>query len=301
MSDAKFNALLANPEFKAFLSDQLRIASLSKKSIDEILQDLNEWARCFTHKTFDSARNYETFEFYGDKIVSSTASNYIKLVYGHKISTPVWLTKIYHHIISSRILARVGIERGFEKFILFDEQKFKAEMAEKKVPSYVDIRSYKGYKSMVEDVIESFFGLLSGIIEKKYSRGASMEICMRIISAYYRSVKIDISYENIFDPITRLKELYQSKLRWAETTTDSNGRRYKTKYIEESVAQQDGYNIYTYKVFGWMNQKTITESGKKLIAQAEGWEADVAKNAACTKALEVLKKYGHESIPPAQK
>ena len=124
---------------------------------------------------------------------------------------------------------------------------------------------------------------------------------MRIISAFYRAAKIDISYENIFDPITRLKELYQSKLRWMETTPDTRGKRYRTKYIEETVTPSDGYNVYSYKVYGWMNQKVIAESNKKLIAQSEGWDSDVAKNAACTEALEYLRKLGHVSIPPAQK
>lgn len=292
---------MADGDFKKFLSDQLSIASLSKKAIENILSDLSAWKKCFTHKTFDPVNNYETFEFYGDKIVSSSAANYIKINYGDKITTPVWLTKIYHHIISSRILAKVGMDRGFSSFLRFDEAKFRTEMNERKVPSYVNIEAYKGYKSMVEDVVESFFGLLSGILEKKYSRGVSMEICMRIISSYYRSTKIDISYENIFDPVTRLKELYQSKLRWMETTNDANGRRYKTKYIEEEIIPQSGHNIYRYKVFGWIGEKTITERNKKVIAEAEGWDGDLAKNTACKQALEYLKKIGHVSTPPPQK
>ena len=157
MAESKVKAGLREGDaFKSFLSKQLKLASLSDKTIESILENLDEWKRCFTHKSFDPVANYETFEFYGDKIVSSSAANYIKLVYGDKISTPVWLTKIYHHIISSRILAQVGMDRGFEEFIRFDEGKFRAEMTEKKVPSYVNLRSYKGYKSMVEDVIESW-------------------------------------------------------------------------------------------------------------------------------------------------
>ena len=283
---------MSDTEFKEFLRQQLSRASLKKSVIQELLKDLDSWRKCFTHKTFNEKENYETLEFYGDKIVMSGAANFIRHSFGENIKTPVWLTRIYHHIVSSKVLAAVGMKQGFSKFLRINRDLIREDLDKKSVPHYVPIEDHKVYRSIVEDTIEAFFGQLSIALEKKISRGASVEICARILDSYYRSANIDIGYDNIFDPITRVKELYQSKLKWSGTDADADGRRTKTKYLVEEIEERDGSIIYTYKVYGWYGKKIIRENEKTLIAQHSHWDSDVAKVEACRLALKYLKNKG---------
>ena len=292
---------MSDSEFKEFLALQLSRASLKKSIVEELLKDLDSWKKCFTHKTFDEKTNYETLEFYGDKIVMSGAANFIRHNFGDSVNTPVWLTRIYHHIVSSKVLAAVGMKQGFGKFLRINRDLIREDLTKKNVPNYIPIEDHKVYRSIVEDTIEAFFGQLSIALEKKISRGASVEICSRILDSYYRSAKIDISYENLFDPVTRIKELYQSKLKWIETDLDSNGRKYKTKYLVEEVGLHDGSNIYTYRVYGWLGKKNIRENDKTQISEYSHWDSDVAKVEACKLALTFLKKKGISTIPPNKK
>lgn len=290
-------------DFSKFLKEQLSRASLKNDVIDSLIKDLEPWRICFVHKNIDPKNNYENYEFYGDKIVSAAAASFIQKKYGDKIKAPVWLTKIYHHIVSSKILAKVGEIVGFSKFIKVNKQLLREEMNKKKVPSYIPVESYKLFFSIIEDTVEAFFGCLSTLLEDRLSRGSALEICTRILHSYYRTVPIDISYENLFDPVTRLKELYQSQLRWFETTTGPGGRRQKTVYLEEKVKEaEDGSNLYQYTVYGWMGQKEISEGNKVIIARLEGWEPDTVRNETARKALSYLKdRVSNFSQPPPQK
>lgn len=290
-------------EFSDFLREQFFRASLKKEFVDDLVKDLDPWKICFVHKNVDQKNNYENYEFYGDKIVSSAAASFIQKKYGDKIKAPVWLTKIYHHIVSSKILAKVGEQVGFSKFIKVNRELIREEMNKKKVPTYIPIEKHKIFMSIIEDTVEAFFGCMSTLLEKRLSRGASLEICTRILHSYYRSVTIDISYENLFDPVTRLKELYQQSLKWFETIPGPDGRKRKTVYLEETVKEaEDGSNLYTYTVYGWMKTKEITERNKKPISSSEGWDPDVTRNEAARKALAYLRDaLSVFPQPPAQK
>lgn len=290
-------------EFSTFLREQMERASLKKEVIEDLIKDLEPWKVCFVHKNVDPKNNYENYEFYGDKIVSSAAASFIQKKYGDKIKAPVWLTKIYHYIVSSKILAKVGEQVGFSKFIRVNKELLREDLEKRKVPSYIPVEKHKIFSSIIEDTVEAFFGCMSTLLEQKLSRGASLEICTRILHSYYRTVNIDISYENLFDPVTRLKELYQSQLRWFETTTLVKGRRQKTVYLEEKVEEaEDGSNIYTYTVYGWLKEKEISEKNKKVIASQQGWDPDTTRNEAAKNALLYLKDALRAlPQPPAQK
>lgn len=306
-------------DLKSFLREQLKRAYLKPEFVEEILQNTKDWEACFTHKSINPRANYETFEFYGDKTLNALTSDYVKKTYTD-INNVVWLTKIFHYITSNKILAQIGFQLGIDKFIKISDEFVAETMTKVNIKTKKEWLSSKNWSSVVEDTMEAFFGCLKLNIERLgYAKGVGFEVCSRILYSYYRETDIDISYDNIFDPITRLKELYQSAtVKWY-SHSHSDGSKVKNRYliVEQKTKGEDVY--WEASVYAWPSfiGKEVQCDGKcyhndkknkdwfykraTLISSVrDRTEAD-AKRRAALEALKILKERYELSLPQKPK
>jgi hypothetical protein len=89
---------------------------------------------------------------------------------------------------------------------------------------------------------------------------------------------ISIDYRDVFDPISRLKELYES-----------NVVGYKWKFNEsmDVISISKDPDVWTVKVYGWTNG---ADKPKVFLAEHTGKDKDATRSRACRKALAVLEK-----------
>jgi dsRNA-specific ribonuclease len=136
----------------------------------------------------------------------------------------------------------------------------------------------------LEDVFESFFGATEFIIDKKYKIGMGYKICYKIISKLLDKINISINYEELVDPKTRIKELF-----------DHN----KHKGIGTIEYIRTDQELCKYNKLCRSSVKHIPEKGKPvIIGSGEAYKYEEAEQIAATNALETLKLQGFiKTIP----
>jgi dsRNA-specific ribonuclease len=198
------------PHFKEFIREKLLSTNLfssqgknERLNIDLFLTGgaLSEFKKCFTHKSVDEKMNYEMFEFLGDRVYNQIISFYILNEYaceGKGVKNITWLTKIFHYITGGEFSAKIAMENKFKKYLRYNQFKVNS------------------INPLLEDCLEAFCGCILYVVRNyldlDYSIGYA--ICEKYILNILTRITPDVSYENIFDPVTRLKELYQSVLKW---------------------------------------------------------------------------------------
>lgn len=263
----------------------------------ELLQNENIklFRTAFTDSSFDSTNNYEYLEFLGDGCIGEFSVFYITDRFPY-VTSPKWLTRIKHNMISKKSLAYFSRKYHFEHFIriapLFFPKKKKTNPI-----NVADIRNLLSgmadinqiakqsqvleYLSILEDVVEAFVGCISFTINKMgKSHGLAVQIIHNILSYMLDREEISLDYKVVFDPITRLKELYD-KLRWLTNQT-------------YNISKNETLRNVTIDVYGFPGgQRT------KLVS-VTGLEQDFVKLEVAEKALKVLEeKYGiKEDILP---
>lgn len=155
------------------------------------------WARAFTHKSVDATFNYETFEFYGDKVMNYAFAMHVRERFDDKINQAKG-TLLMNQYMSESFQAQLAESLGLPEFVRFDPQ----------VPDV-------GNK-IKEDVTEAFFGCLNNLVNDRIEPRNTMgyAYCYNLLNNIMN--QIDISLENIQkDPVTQLKELFE-KMAWGQ-------------------------------------------------------------------------------------
>lgn len=272
---------------RGFIKGLLEEARVNEKHINEILspENMKEMEMAFTHSSFDSVNNYELYEYLGDGSVNEFVPYYIRERFPNIISVK-WLTRIKHNLVSKKQLAKLARNRGIEKYIRMSQEI--QELKKKK-----QFEKNKDYMSILEDVMEAFIGCLIIIIQKSgRSHGVAVQIVHNLLRSFFDQEEIDIEYSKVFDPISRLKELYESKV-----------RNIKWPYgLDKSYVITRANNTVKVEVYGWpLHDKKAVDANKMLLATTTDTNQEEALTAACEKALEVLdSSYGiKEFIPNA--
>jgi dsRNA-specific ribonuclease len=244
-------------------------------------ENMRELKIAFTHPSVNSDPNaepqpdYELYEFEGDTIINAFVTFYIRDRYP-KIVSVNWLTKIAHMINSKKFLGRLARQTGIEKYIIYGE-----DMRKEIARNGKDLNKNIDYLSMLEDVVEAFCGCLINLFKKiGLTRAIGEQVVNNILTTFYNAMDISIRYEDVFDPITRLKELYEAK-----------GRGYKwgpgVKIYQQYVDPET--KKVTVKVYGWpLGDRTMKDENKKLLANVTADTVSEAKEQASLKALRVL-------------
>lgn len=262
--------LKVDQEFAEFIRSLFEKTRLSGNSITSITDKKNliEFRKAFTHKSFDENFNYEAYEFKGDAVVGLCVTQYIRERFPN-VSSVKWITRIKHNLVSSQSLSSMAIKEGFEKHILIKgnlEKLFKDQK----------IRKNNAYFSVMEDVFEAFIGALVTIINSKHPYGTAYSVAYSFISYVLDKREISLKIKDVFDPKSRIKELYDS-LGWSFADNVKNIRGGKT-------------SPYTTILYGF--PEPGESKGSIEISRMSSGSDKHSQNVAYTKALSFLYNKG---------
>lgn len=210
---------MSNSNFKELIKRLLKRAKLTDDIINNILNDvkyMNMFRQSFVHKTYDrnAKENYEKVETLGDLALNMAIVNYIINNYPH-IQSAHWLSNMKHRLVSGKSFSALAETEGFYPHIKMGRED--KTMLEEKIKSHVDmkrdIKDIKEYRSLLEDVFEAFTGTLQLVINdlSKMVAGPGYAVCYEFISSFLKQIEIPMTVEEVFDPISRVKEIYDSQ------------------------------------------------------------------------------------------
>lgn len=246
---------------------------------------MDMYAKAFTHPTADPDNNYEMFEKLGDATCNKAIVWYIYKKIPKLSSKPqgvMLLSRISHVLRSKDTFANIAMKLGFEEFISSGSMIIKG--GEMKRVMHVK------RNSVLEDCFEAFFGVTEYLIDFRIREGVGFAIVQDVIKAVLDETPFpSIKYEDLFDPITRLKELFDfQKFILKDGTVSGLG---SFKYIDGTVDETRQLKSVLVEYTDKMNQK-------KIIATGQGAIKDTAKEYAAEVALKYFKNIGFEKKPP---
>ena len=222
---------MANSKFKIFILSLLRRLDLNQQSLDAFTDEesMIEFSRAFTHKTWSKSFNYERYEFLGDTIINDTVAHYISVTFPH-IQNVAWMTRIKHTLISKKYLAGLAHKAKFLEFIRYgDELKPILACSYEKANASLN----KEYLSILEDVFEAFIGALRNIVDKQTVDGIGGVIARNMVHTFLDKKTISVNYDDIFDPKSRLKEIYDKFGSKQLVFELKNVKELNTKHIDQ--------------------------------------------------------------------
>ncbi len=196
-------------EFQNFIVNLLKYRCLLKESIVSKYFDNSEGLKymrqAFIHKSISSKTgNYELMEFEGDPVLNLCTVEFIRAKFPKIINVGI-NTRIKHTLISGKTLGRLAIENGFEQFLIIDQE------LKRKFDYYPDKFDSDDYVAAYEDTVEAVVGAINNMLNKHETKGVGYRACYNLISSFLEEIDIPTSYEEVFDPISRMKELFDQQ------------------------------------------------------------------------------------------
>lgn len=242
--------------FTIFIKNLISNTRLDSKYID-ILTDndsMKYYKKAFTHSSYNNMDNYEVYEQLGD----ITVNKFLVWYFHNKFP-------MLNNSFGVKIIARLRIKYGSKQFLseLANSYNFWDHIL------ITETISNGKKMSVLEDVFESFIGVTEYIINRRLYNGLGYICCYNILQSYFDKIPIDISYENLFDAKTRLKELFD----W-----------YKEKLglLSYQYDKESGLNSYIVRIY------KSCDSIKILIAESN---SQISKSDAEQKASEIALKF----------
>jgi dsRNA-specific ribonuclease len=268
-------------EFKSFIASLLRRGRVKQKYVDFLLDDesMDLYAKAFTNPTADPSSNYEILEKIGDSTCNKAIIWYIYRRFPkleHKPQGLMIFSRLFHTLQSTATFSQIALKLGFERFISSGWMRVKDK--------YEDVMKVKR-NGVLEDCFEAFFGATELIIDKKTREGVGYAICNEIFKGMIAELPFpSLRYEELFDPITRLKELFDYNF-------PGTGRLGKYDYVDGGL--EDEGRVKMVSVI-W----TDTRGVQIRVAQGTGSIKDKAKASAADFALEFFKRRGFYKAAP---
>lgn len=253
------NPRLYSPEFTVFVSSLLKRANLNDTNIRLLLSEdsLEKFRASFTHKSIsrDADINYEVLEIRGDGIINAIVVEYIRDKFPRVVNV-MWITKLKHYLISKGWLALMAEKLNFMNYIWVSDEiaeRFR-EMTEDE--KHFDLIDKNGYMSILEDTMEAFIGaLMENIKAIKGIAGPGYATSTEFLYLLFDEAKITLRHDLIFDPKTRIKELFERKEGHGVNPQDKFGRGYKWNFkrnlVDGEYINSEGKTIYTVKIYGY--------------------------------------------------
>lgn len=184
------------PKFMAMIRSTIERSGLKKEYIDQLLDDPRShdmYNSVFTHFSANSEKNYEWLEILGDSTLNKCVVWYISKRFpelqcpdGVKI-----IARLKINLISKKTFADIATRLDWWEFVTAEEE----------------VKQTKK-KKLLEDVFEAFFGATEMLIDSIVYPGSGYAICYRMVASLFNELDISLSYESLYDPITRLKEVF---------------------------------------------------------------------------------------------
>jgi dsRNA-specific ribonuclease len=244
--------------FWKMIRQTLERSNIKKESIDKLLSDpmaIDMYNCVFTHLSADNEKNYEWLEILGDSTLNKCIVWYISKRFpqlrcseGVKI-----IARLKINLISKKTFADIATSLDWWEFVTAEEE----------------IKQTKK-KKLMEDIFEAFFGATELLIDSIVYPGSGYAICYRIVASLFNELDISLSYESLYDPITRLKEVF-------DYFKDIGSFQFSSE-------RKDGYqHVFLLQIIN--HQKLTIGFGIAPLL-------DDAKQKACQRGLENLKSRG---------
>lgn len=275
--------------FRDFIDKQLMRAKINKpyRELLTTPKGMKVFLQSVTHPSFDEVNNYQTLEFIGDGLIKGVLSQYIprrfpELAAGttefSKKTGEGVLSKTRRFLEQRKTLSDFGLKLGFWDHVRADS----------------DTKETKR-KEVLEDVYEAFCGALAENIDNLILPGLGYMYVYNYTKLMLDDMEIDITSENLDDPITRLNELYKANelrngipLKWGDspymtdklsvaklTEKPRNGRRGqvffhtvdKIPYVHDGQDWVPGARVGLYPISVYPFEMEYDSEGKPTNAQ----------------------------------
>lgn len=177
------------------IKNTLNIAKLRPEYYDVLINRIDDYRRAFTSRSADPVNNYEILEFVGDGIFNGFISWYflrkfpfLDCQYGVKI-----LARLKINYSSKKTFSKLADKLGFFDFI-------NASVDEKT----------KNRPSLLEDTLEAFVGTTVRILDDEFVVGVGYGVVYQLLKAMFDKMYISLDYDKLYDPKTRLKEIFDA-------------------------------------------------------------------------------------------
>lgn len=239
-------------DFENMLRLVFKKGAIKPHYIEELLKHVDEYRVAFTTELANPNKNLEVYEAVGDGIGNAFISFYALRRFPQlNCSQGVkYLARLKINYGSRTALASVATKLGFWPHIIAtdSEKQFTAEKT-------------------LEDVMEAFVGLTTLLLDNKYEIGVGYGIVYQIFKAIYDEMDISLEYEALYDPKSRLKELFDAM----------------PKQLGQVKYEDDRTRTVIYRIF---NGKRI------IIGEGFGKNLSIREQTAAKQALERLATEG---------
>ena len=220
--------------FIKFISDLLRRGGVGVEWVPTLTQRplIDSFLSAVTHPSIDKKNNFETFEFFGDTILNYSVVQWVQETQP-QITNIEWLARIKSMLISTKIVAQVAEKMNISEHVRFDTgviTQYKSGFSS----GFSTGGPSKGkgvltdeYLRFVEDVVEALCGcIVHTFVACGMRRAVGVEVCQNILFSFLNEVNPQITkYEVVWDPISRIKEMYDTvkwPFGWIEVTQGLN-------------------------------------------------------------------------------
>ena len=275
---------IENPKFKLFIISLLERLDLNQQSLANFTDEesMMEFSRAFTHKSWSPTFNYERYEFLGDTIVNDAVAHYISTNFPH-IQNVAWMTRIKHTLISKKYLAGLAHKAKFLSFF-----RYGGKLAPILNSSYEEANKTlnKEYLSILEDIFEAFIGALRDVVDKKTVDGIGGIIARQMVHTFLDKTTVPVTYEEIFDPKSRLKEIYD-KYHWGFSVRNkgAHGMFTASMIVVRGLNGSFNVEVYGYPI-GTLEKISIN---RRFLCVTQASSKEVAQQNAAQMALDVLR------------
>lgn len=258
---------MRNEKFQEFIIQLLRKSGLRKKYIDRLCgkeENMILFEQAFTHSSINEKDNYEFFEIIGDVTCNKIIVWYLKERFpelqnaeGVKV-----IARLRINLVSRKSFSMIAKKIGFDEFIRCDK-----EIMEQKE------------KSILEDVFESFFGVTEYLLDQEIYSGSGYGICYRIMKNILDTITISLRYEDLYDPITRLKETFD----YYRSPGRSCPLIWGNMLFENQKLEKGGYRLF-------LCQQDKSNGKKDILYSIECYQLDEGKQQICQQFLDILEE-----------
>lgn len=300
-------------DFREFISKILGLSGIGPKNIQKLTSDgnLEQFRIAFTHKTVEAGEknNYELYELVGDSLVNAALLGYVRTT-SPEITDVETLTRIKHYIQGRHFLSRLAFQNGFFDHAIIGEEyaqsilsgaekrgrRFNREqtvMTQETKDKIIELGDSlfdnKTFLKLMTDLFEAVCGVISALVEKeKKVPGVGYVPVYRLTNTLLKRSNIDLSYDEVFDPITRLKETYDG-IRYVDS--QGNERKWSLMELRSTEKLPDGkYKVTIYGYFGKTRNPEIEK--KQILSEAIAKDSGEALKEAAKRGLANLQKYG---------
>lgn len=224
---------------------------------------LSMYEKAFTSPSIDPENSYENYEFLGDG-----SSNKCIIFYLYKkfpqLQQPLGfkiMSRLKILYVSKKIFQHIGDQKlGFLPYIKVD-------------PALMETQRFK----ILTDVFEAFIAATEMIFDSIFELGVGYAVVYTIISSIFDEIHISLKYEDLYDSITRIKELFES--REFKSQLGPYNYDYQRKHEERTV------------------MCNVINKGR-IIGTGSGLSQGAAQQRAAQEALNNLEKMGFKKTLP---